>query len=166
MPSVVFDASSIVGAALKEASIPEQALLLARAYDTICLSEAVEAEIRAVLRRPKFRKYIPDMTRERILDILGAAALRVAPTEQVTDCRDAKDNKYLELALAAGALIIVSSDEDLLVLDPWRGIRIMRPVDYVSFSAIVTGRLRALDDRGRRVHSSGIPTCAGYPHFE
>jgi hypothetical protein len=55
MPNVVFDASSIVGAALKEASIPEQALLLARAYDTICLSEVVEAEIRGVLRRPKFR---------------------------------------------------------------------------------------------------------------
>jgi len=78
MPNVVFDASSIVGAALKEASIPEQALLLARAYDTICLSDAVEAEIREVLLRPKFRKYISDLTRERILDILAAAALKVA----------------------------------------------------------------------------------------
>jgi putative PIN family toxin of toxin-antitoxin system len=34
----------------------------------------------------------------------------------VTDCRDAKDNKYLELALAAGVGVIVSSDDDLLVL--------------------------------------------------
>jgi uncharacterized protein len=131
MPNVVFDASSIVGAALKEASIPEQALLLARAYDTICLSEAVEAEIREVLLRPKFRKYISDITPERILDILGAAALKVEPAERITDCRDAKDNKYLELALAAGAPNTVSSDEDLLVLDPWREIRILRPVDYV-----------------------------------
>ena len=53
------------------------------------------------------------------------------PRDQVTDCRDPKDNKYLELALAAGAHFIVSSDDDLLVLDPWRGIRILRPVDYV-----------------------------------
>ena len=71
---------------------------------------------------------MPD--RGRILDIIGAA-LRLEPMERVADCRDRKDNKYLELALAAGASIIVSSDDDLLVLDPWRGIRILRPADYV-----------------------------------
>ena len=106
-------------------------MLLARSHETICLSLAVETEIREVLQRPKFYKYITDATRGRILDILGAAALVFEPVDQVTDCRDMKDNKYLELALAAGASIIVSSDEDLLVLDPWRGIRILRPVDYV-----------------------------------
>jgi predicted nucleic acid-binding protein len=58
MPNVVFDASSIVGAALKEDSIPEQALLLARSQETICQSPAVESEIREVLRHPKFHKYI------------------------------------------------------------------------------------------------------------
>ncbi len=131
MPNVVFDASSIVGAALKEDSIPEQALLLARSLETICLSPMVETEIREVLRRPKFHKYISDATCGRILDILGAAAVMFEPMEAVTDCRDPKDNKYLELALAAGASVIVSSDDDLLILDPWRGIRILRPVDYV-----------------------------------
>jgi putative PIN family toxin of toxin-antitoxin system len=131
MPNVVFDASSVIGAALKQDSIPERALLLARSQETICLSTAVESEIRAVLQRPKFHKYISDATRGRILDILGAAALVFEPLDQVTDCRDPKDNKYLELALAAGASVIVSSDDDLLVLDPWRGIRILRPVDYV-----------------------------------
>src|SRR5438876_12197162 len=84
------------------------------------LSPAVETEIREVLRRPKFHKYISDATRGRILDILGAAAVMFEPMEPVTDCRDPKDNKYLELALAAGASVIVSSDDDLLVLDPWR----------------------------------------------
>ena len=43
-----------------------------------------------------------------------------------------RHNKYLELALAAGAETIVSSDDDLLVLDPWRGVRIMRPGDYLD----------------------------------
>jgi hypothetical protein len=131
MPNVVFDASSIVGAALRQDSIPERALLFARRHDTICLSAAVQTEILDVLHRPKFRKYISEVTRERIFDILGAGARMFEPAERVTDCRDAKDNKYLELALAAGAFIIVSSDDDLLVLDPWRGIRILRPVDYV-----------------------------------
>src|SRR5712691_6988612 len=105
MPNVVFDASSVVGAALKQDSIPERALLLARSHDTICLSPAVEAEIRDVLQRPKFCRYISDTVRERILDVLGAAALMFEPVERVSDCRDVKDNKYLELALAAGASI-------------------------------------------------------------
>jgi uncharacterized protein len=54
------------------------------------------------------------------------------PSEPVTDCRDAKDNKYLELMLAAGAETLVSSDEDLLVLTPWRGRRVMRPAEYLA----------------------------------
>ena len=47
-------------------------------------------------------------------------------------CRDAKDNKYLELALAAAADVIVSGDADLLVLHPWRGVRILRPAAYLA----------------------------------
>ena len=84
-----------------------------------------------MLQRPKFGRYISDISRQRILDIVGAAAPMFDPAERVSDCRDVKDNKYLELGLAAAASIIVSSDEDLLVLDPWRGIRILRPADYV-----------------------------------
>jgi uncharacterized protein len=118
MPKVVFDASSIVGAALKADSVPEPALLLARSQETLCLSPAVEPEIRDVLRRPKFEKYISDASASRILDILGAAALILEPIDRVTDCRDKKDNKYLELALAAGASIIVTSGADSLILDP------------------------------------------------
>ncbi len=50
----------------------------------------------------------------------------------MTDCRDPKDNMYLELALASGAGTIVSSDGDLLVLHPWRSVRILRPADYLA----------------------------------
>ncbi len=59
----------------------------------------------------------------------------VAPTVPVNDCRDAKDDKYLELALAAKAATIVSSDQDLLVLHPWRGVQILRPAAYLAASA-------------------------------
>ena len=63
------------------------------------------------------------------LDNLGVS---FEPAERVTDCRDAKDDKYLELALASGAGAIVSSDADLLVLHPWRGVRILRPAAYLA----------------------------------
>jgi len=116
MPSVVLDASSLVGALLKEGSVPERAFLLARASATICLSETVEAEIREVFARPKFKKYLAAgrsayiLAVLAVLAVLAAAARRIEPTEQVTDCRDAKDNKYLELALAAEAETIIYPD--------------------------------------------------------
>lgn len=50
---------------------------------------------------------------------------------RVRDCRDPKDDKYLELALAAGAATIVSSNDDLLALDPWRGVHLLSPADYL-----------------------------------
>jgi predicted nucleic acid-binding protein len=36
------------------------------------------------------------------------------------------------LALAAGAAAIVASDDDLLVLAPWRGVRILKPAAYLA----------------------------------
>jgi putative PIN family toxin of toxin-antitoxin system len=112
--------------------VPERALLKAEESDVIALSNAVDAEITEVLNRPKFARAISRDRREHILDVLRRGAVRFEPIFRVQDCRDAKDNKYLELALAAGAEIIVSGDEDLLVLDPWRGIRILRPTAYLT----------------------------------
>jgi uncharacterized protein len=129
---VVVDASTIVGAALRADSIPQQALLLARERHTIALSGAVLGEIEAVLKRPKFAGILTDDRREEILGLLAAAAVWVEPALRVGDCRDGKDNKYLELAAAAGAGVIISSDEDLLVLDPWRGIRLLRPREFLA----------------------------------
>ena len=49
-------------------------------------------------------------------------------------CRDPKDNHFLALALAlaAEADVLVSSDEDLLVLHPWRGIPIITPAEFLA----------------------------------
>ena len=65
-----------------------------------------------MLARPKFARVVSDARRHEILELLTAAALWVEPTEKINDCRDPKDNCYLELAHAAGATAIVSGDED------------------------------------------------------
>ncbi len=57
-----------------------------------------------------------------------------AITDIVTDCRDAKDNMILALALSGNADLIVTGDEDLLCLHPWRGIAIMKPAAYLERS--------------------------------
>jgi len=61
------------------------------------------------------------------------AADRIEPTEAVRECRDPKDDKYLALAAAAGADVIVSSDvHHLLSMHPGRGISIVSPADYLA----------------------------------
>ena len=46
---------------------------------------------------------------------------------EVRDCRDPQDDKFLALALACSADVLVSSDNDLLTLTPYRGIPILTP---------------------------------------
>ncbi len=128
---IVFDASTLVGAALKADSVPEQALLRAEEIDVFALSNAIEAEIVEVLNRAKFARAIPFERRERVISLIRNLAVWFEPVVRVMDCRDPDDNKYLELAQAAGADIIVSSDNDLLVLNPWRGVKILRPAEYL-----------------------------------
>ncbi|BAY74698.1 hypothetical protein NIES25_11120 [Nostoc linckia NIES-25] len=53
-------------------------------------------------------------------------------TEYIDECRDPKDNKYLELAVSSKAECIVSGDDDLLVLNPWRGIEIMTVQEFLA----------------------------------
>jgi uncharacterized protein len=53
----------------------------------------------------------------------------------VRDCVDLKDNMILELALSGGADIILSGDDHLLRLHPWRSIRILKAVDYLALQA-------------------------------
>ena len=103
-------------------------------HDRVAMSEAVAAEIRQVLARPKFAFVLTSSDQANIAALLFADAEWFVPTVQVRDCRDPKDAKYLELALAARASVLISSDNDLLSLHPWRGIPILRPAAYLALA--------------------------------
>jgi uncharacterized protein len=55
----------------------------------------------------------------------------IEPKEQINECRDPKDNKYLELAVSGKAEAIVTGDTDLLVLHPFRDIQIVTPQEFL-----------------------------------
>jgi putative PIN family toxin of toxin-antitoxin system len=130
---VVFDASTVVSAALKADSVPEQALLHALDEpNRLIMSQEVEDEYPEVIFRRKFDRFVSVERRERILDIVVVAAERIEPSEAVRECRDPHDDKYLALAVAGRTDVIVSSDGDLLSMHPWRGILILSPADFLA----------------------------------
>jgi putative PIN family toxin of toxin-antitoxin system len=134
---VVLDTSTLVSAALKTDSIPERAFLRAvNETNTLLLSREVEDEYREVIFRPKFDRYASVERRQRFLDIILVAAERIESPAAVRECRDPKDDKYLALAAAGKADVIVSSDvHDLVSMHPWRGISILSPASYLALPA-------------------------------
>lgn len=127
---IVFDASCIVSATFDREGTPSKALRQALGHDTVALSAPVLREVVDVLNRPKLSHFVDSELRDEILGLIRRRGARFSPIVRVAECRDAKDDKYLELALASGASTIVSSDADLLVLDSWRGVRILTPRAY------------------------------------
>jgi hypothetical protein len=121
----IFDTNVLISAALIRDSKPAEALRKARATGEILMSVPSAAELNEVLGREKFERYIAREDRERFLAAIVRTAILADVTEQIAVCRDPKDDKFLELAVSCHATCIVSGDDDLLALDPFRGIRIL-----------------------------------------
>ncbi len=128
----VFDTNVLVSAALFKASVPRQALDLARKTGKVIMSWPTMAELQQVLGRARFDKFITEDDRLLFLEVLTRDVLPVEIIETVIDCRDPKDNKFLEVAVNGDADCIVSGDGDLLVLNPFRGIPIVKPQPFLS----------------------------------
>lgn len=128
----VIDTGVAVSAVLLSHSVPRQAFDLAVERGRLLISAATIAELDEVLRRPKFDKYVSEKQRLEFLAALVRDAELVEVTEQIAECRDPRDDRFLELAVSGGATHIVSGDADLLVLHPFRGIAIATPQEFVS----------------------------------
>jgi predicted nucleic acid-binding protein len=63
---------------------------------------------------------------------LVMTARKVTASPSGTMCRDPKDDKFLEAALAGDADCLVSGDADLLDLTPFEGIPILRPAEFLA----------------------------------
>ena len=128
----VFDTNVLISAFLFSQSKPRQALDQATVIGVIVLSSSVLSELEEVLYRPKFDRYLTKERRQEFLENLTENAQFIDVTEQINECRDPKDNKYLELALSGQAECIVTGDDDLLVLNPWRGIEILTVQEFLA----------------------------------
>ena len=129
----VIDTNVLISAALRSTSTPRRVLQAVQARNgTIVFSDETFEELRTRLERPRFARYIEPGDRHAFVDQLLRTAEWTAITNSRLGCRDKDDDKLLETALLGEANYLVSGDEDLLEMSPFRGIPIVRPAEILA----------------------------------
>ena len=130
--SVVVDSNGLISALLQPSGRTAAVLEAIRAAGgALLFSDETFEELASRLMRSKFNRYVDQATRQRFLADSRVADW-VAITGVVRACRDSDDDKFLETAINGEAECIVTGDGDLLALDPFEGVRIMTPRDFLE----------------------------------
>lgn len=131
---VVLD-TNIVVSAMIWGGLLRRLLDLARDEQvTLFTSSALLDELAEVLSRDKFNIMLTshDITPAFLMQRYGLLTTLVKPQAIERTVRDADDDAVIATAVAAQADIIVTGDNDLLVLNPYEAIQILSPADTMQ----------------------------------
>lgn len=137
---LVLDTNVVVSALLWRGK-PYQLLeaIRQRSNWQIYSSSALLEELADVLTRPSATKrlaLIDKQAQELLLDFIASVEIvRAMPLPRPV-CRDPDDDEVLALAAAASADLIVSGDNDLLVLEQFEGVPIVNAAQALQRLAI------------------------------
>ncbi len=132
-PRVVIDTQVLLRAVVNRRSLPAEIV-----YDLIdnyvlLVSEATLKEIENVLSRPKVRNKfaLTDAIVQELMSRLSKG-VRVVVDDVPAVSRDPKDDIFLACADVRRADTIISEDNDLLVLNPYKSIQIVNVSDFLK----------------------------------
>lgn len=128
----VLDTNVFISALLSSAGKPFACLSWVLDHATFLASRELLLELETRLRRPKFEKYADENRRRAFVADLALVAVQVEISGTLRACRDPDDDKLLEIAVTGKADCIVTGDQDLLVLDPFHGVRILTPAAFLE----------------------------------
>ena len=98
-------------------------------YTTDIMVEIIDVLGRAGFRT-KYHIEPDDITA--LVNLIRLRGELVTPNRKVTACRDPKDDKFLEVALATQTDCIVSGDGDLLDMTSFKEIPVLRPAEFLA----------------------------------
>jgi len=126
---VVLD-SSVIIAAFAAHGLCEAVFELCLDSHQVLISADLIDELQAALRK---KLKLPAATIESITALIRENATMVVPAPVPIDsCRDQNDLHILGLAAAGEAEFLITGDSDLLVLEEFRGCRILSPREFSS----------------------------------
>jgi putative PIN family toxin of toxin-antitoxin system len=99
----------------------------------LLVSDATLGELADVLARPKFDPYVTVADRANFIRLLGGVSRVVPIVAQVQACRDPNDDNFLDVAINGAARALLTGDQDLLALDPFHGVRIIPPAQFLQW---------------------------------
>jgi len=129
---IVADTNVLVSRLILPQSVSAQAIRRVELESLLLFSDATMIELADVLARSRFDRYVSRENRERFVLNLCVLVEFVPIIQGVRECRDPDDDKFLEVALNGRADLIITGDEDLLGLNPWREIGIVSPGEYLN----------------------------------
>jgi len=129
---VIIDTNVLISGLLSTTSVPARAV--EKAVTTAQLVATVETlrELFEKLHSPKFDRYVRRERRDALLERVASLVDIIDVVQSIRASRDPKDDKFLEAAVNGRADVIVIGDKDLLDLNPFRGVAIMTPADYLA----------------------------------
>jgi uncharacterized protein len=126
---LVLDTNTIVSAFFWEGNEAELFREIEQGKAKLYITSEILNEVEDVIKRSKFDGVMKkaNLTPDQIMQkIVSLSHLVVAPKITVKVCRDEKDNKFLECAESAKTDYMVSGDDDLLSLEKYKEIPIVR----------------------------------------
>jgi uncharacterized protein len=129
---VVLDTNVLISRMLIPQSIAGRAVSRLLQQAQLLVSEGTLGELAQTLTRKKFDPYVTADDRQEFFRRFARVAEWVEVTSTVRLCRDPKDDKFLELAVDGQADWLVTGDQDLLALSPYRKVALLTPADVLS----------------------------------
>lgn len=133
---IVVDTNVLLSFLIKRNSKPGVLVTETLYKHQLLISSATLEELEDKCKRPKFRSYFTASEAQELVQLLSRVSEKIAANITLVDCRDAKDNKFLELAVAGRANLLVTGDKDLLDLHPYHGIPILNPHESLLYLGI------------------------------
>ncbi len=156
----VFDTNVIISALLFNTSVPGQAFTRTLDKGMILISQSLVEELSDVLGRDKFNRYVTREERESFFESLIRESELVEINEAVQACRDPKDDWILELAVNGNASFVVTGDDDLLVLNPFRSIQSYYACETTGVARRIVSRWRNRTNGCSRAEITRLVRCA------
>ncbi len=133
---IVIDTNILISAVFRDRT-PELVLHAVRDNKAVYLtSPDIAAEVKRVLAYPKFRKYYLEIQRtpDEVYTEYVQRTEMVRPSLdlETSKLRDPKDRIILACAVGGKADVIISGDQDLIVLGTYNGIPILTPAQFLE----------------------------------
>jgi uncharacterized protein len=129
---VVVDTNVFVSGLLRLSSVPGRAASNVMDNSVLLVSHSTMSELADILGQAKFDRYVSLEQRLQFIALIANKAEFVPIIKVIRECRDPKDDKFLEVALNGRADVILTGDSDLLEMHPWRGIEILSPTRFLQ----------------------------------